>query len=117
MERMHELVTAINATGTTLILMLFAIFLGIWLNRRDVNQLRADTKGEIAQLRADMNLGRADTKGEIAQLRADMNLGFARVDSRFNAMDARIDRIHEDFGVFHHTLGQHDARLDALEKE
>jgi hypothetical protein len=38
------------------------------------------------------------------------------INARFNAMDARIDRIHNDFAQFHHTQGQHDSRLDALER-
>lgn len=96
---MHEFVTAINGTGTTLILMLLAIFLGIWLNRRDVDQLRTDLSARI-----DNGFAKVDAR-------------FNAVDARFNAMAARIDRIHEDFGHFHHTQGQHDARLDALEEK
>ncbi len=36
---MHEFVTAMNGTGTTLIAMLLAVFIGIWLNDRGLGKL------------------------------------------------------------------------------
>jgi hypothetical protein len=71
-----------------------AILLGILLNQRGLEQLKSEM---------DRRFNAVDQR-------------FNAVDARFNAIDARIDRIHADFGNFQRTLGQHDARLDAVEK-
>ena len=36
--------------------------------------------------------------------------------SRLDRLEARLDRIKADLREFYRTLGQHDARLDNLEK-
>jgi hypothetical protein len=36
--------------------------------------------------------------------------------SRMDRLEARLDRIKADLREFYRTLGQHDARLDNLEK-
>ncbi|MGA3263557.1 MAG: hypothetical protein ABSC47_05875 [Terracidiphilus sp.] len=36
--------------------------------------------------------------------------------SRMDRLEARLDRIESDLREFYRTLGQHDARLDNLEK-
>jgi hypothetical protein len=36
--------------------------------------------------------------------------------SRMDRLEARLDRIEADLREFYRTLGQHDARLDNLEK-
>jgi chaperonin cofactor prefoldin len=51
-----------------------------------------------------------------------------RIESRLDKIDARIDRLqaemtvlrtemHREFEEFYRTLGQHDARIDNLEKQ
>jgi len=35
----------------------------------------------------------------------------------FYFLSSRIDRIGDDLKQFHRTLGQHDARLDSIEKK
>ena len=39
-----------------------------------------------------------------------------RLDSRMDRIEARLDRIEADLREFYPSLGQHDARLDNLEK-
>jgi hypothetical protein len=97
---MHDFVTAINGTGTTLIIMLLAYLGGIWINQRGVDKLEAQMNARFNTVDAKFNAVEAK---------------FNTVEARFNSLDARIDRIHQDFASFHHTLGQHDARLDNLE--
>ncbi len=40
-----------------------------------------------------------------------------RINSRFNALDARTDRIFSEFGTFHSIQGEHKAKLEELEKK
>ena len=40
----------------------------------------------------------------------------SRLGSRIDRLEARLDRIEADLREFYRTLGQHDARLDNLEK-
>ena len=39
-----------------------------------------------------------------------------RLEHRMDRLEARLDRIEADLREFYRTLGQHDARLDNLEK-
>jgi len=39
-----------------------------------------------------------------------------RIDSRFNRVESRLDRIEADLREFFRTVGQHEIRMDALEK-
>jgi hypothetical protein len=41
---------------------------------------------------------------------------FDRLEGRVDRIEARLDRIKADLREFYRTLGQHDARLDNLEK-
>jgi hypothetical protein len=56
------------------------------------------------------------------------NQGLTRLENRLDKTDARIDRVqteitamrsefHREFEQFYRTLGQHDARIDNLEKQ
>lgn len=67
------------------------IILGILLNRSDVKELRAALAAESASLRSEI----ASTRTEIANLRSEF---------------------HQEFREFYRTLGQHDIRIDHLEK-
>lgn len=49
------------------------------------------TDERLDDLRADMGKGFDEVKGEIKDLRKEMNEGFARVDSKFDALDNRFD--------------------------
>jgi hypothetical protein len=39
-----------------------------------------------------------------------------RTEQRFNRVEGRLDRIEADLREFYRTIGQHDSRLDGLEK-
>ena len=39
-----------------------------------------------------------------------------RMDARMGRIEARLDRLEADLREFYRTLGQHEARLDNLEK-
>ena len=41
---------------------------------------------------------------------------FDSVESRFDRVESRLDRLEADLRQFYRTLGQHDSRLDSLEK-
>ncbi len=42
---------------------------------------------------------------------------FDQQDGRFDRLEAKVDRMDTTLHEIHLMLGQHDARLDALEKE
>jgi hypothetical protein len=37
--------------------------------------------------------------------------------SRFSAIDARLDRMQADLSQFYRDLGRHDAKIESLEKK
>ena len=39
-----------------------------------------------------------------------------RLEARMDKFEARLDRLEADLREFYRTLGQHDARIDGLEK-
>jgi len=39
-----------------------------------------------------------------------------RTDRRFDRVEGRLDRIEADLREFYRTIGQHEIRMDALEK-
>jgi archaellum component FlaC len=39
-----------------------------------------------------------------------------RMENRMDRIESRLERIEADLREFYRTLGQHDARLDNLEK-
>ena len=67
------------------------IILGILLNRSDVKELRVEIRG----LRGEMTSEIGALRAEIANLRSEF---------------------HHEFREFYRTLGQHDVRIDNLEK-
>jgi hypothetical protein len=55
---------------------------------------------------------RSDTK----ELRAEMNARFNAVDARFNKVEDHLGRIDADLRQFYHLTGKLEARMDSLEK-
>lgn len=53
----------------------------------------------------------------LRDLRNDMTGLRNEIITRFAGTDARLDRVQADLAQFYRTLGQHDAKLDALEKK
>ena len=45
-----------------------------------------------------------------------MDSRFSQVESRFDRVETRLDRLKADLRGFYRSLGQHDSRLDAIEK-
>jgi hypothetical protein len=41
---------------------------------------------------------------------------FDQIDARFNRVESRLDRIEADLREFYRTIGQHEIRMDTLEK-
>jgi endonuclease III len=39
-----------------------------------------------------------------------------RTDTRFSRVESRLDRIEADLREFYRTIGQHEVRMDTLEK-
>jgi hypothetical protein len=70
---MHEFWTGVNGSGATLIAMLLAVFIGIWLNNRGLDKL--ETKFD--KLDAKMDAG-------FASLRSEIHAGFLSVEKSFS---------------------------------
>lgn len=88
---MHDFLTAINGTGTTLIAMLIAVFLGIWLNNRGLDKL---------ELKVDKLEGKMDAR-------------FGAIDARFNRLEEKLDG---DLRAVFVAQALQDYRLQLLEK-
>ena len=50
------------------------------------------------------------------RLESSLGARMDRIESRMDRLEARLDRIEADLREFFRSLGQHDARLDNLEK-
>ncbi len=74
---------------------LITILAGLFFNRTEMQQLRADMKADMRELRSEM-------KSEIAELRSEMN--------------ARFDRVDAELRYFHGLTGKLEGRIDAIEK-
>lgn len=77
---------------------LLAILFGILLNQRATDKVEA----------------------KVDKLETKMDTRFSTVDARIDRMqseiDARLDRMQADLSQFYRDLGDHGARIDALEK-
>jgi hypothetical protein len=71
---------------------LLVILFGILWNQQGLRDLRAEMRNEIGSLRGDMS-------------------------ARFNGVDGRLDRMQSDLSQFYRDLGDHGARIDAIEKK
>ena len=76
------------------------LFAGIWLNRRDFSELKADMNRQHGELRADMNR-------QNGELRADMN-------RKFDEVNRRLDRIDGDLKEFYGADKQMEGRMNEL---
>jgi len=92
---------------TQAIIMLAAIFgVFLWLrndikdNRKEIDRLRADMKGDMNQLRddmkGDMNQLRADMKDDMNQLRADLQGDMRRIESKVDGLDSRLRAVESE---------------------
>ncbi len=52
----------------------------------------------------------------VDKLEAKVDKLEARIETRFNIIEARLDRMQADLSQFYRDLGDHGARIEALEK-
>jgi hypothetical protein len=75
---------------------LITILAGLFFNRTEMQQLRAELKADMRELRNEMN---------------------ARFDRMDAEMNARFDRVDAELRYFHGLTGKLEGRIDALEKQ
>lgn len=73
----------------------FVILFGILLNQRAVDKLEA---------RMDARFNTVDAR-------------FNGVDGRFEGVNGRLDRMQADLAHFYQTLGEHEAKIEALMRD
>ncbi|HEY0796005.1 MAG TPA: hypothetical protein VGD64_09515 [Acidisarcina sp.] len=83
-------------------LVIAAILAGILLNRYDVKELRGDT-----------NRGLDKLESRLDKVQGDLS---TRLDRVHGELSGRLDRMQADLSQFYRTAGQHETRLDTLEK-
>jgi predicted RNase H-like nuclease (RuvC/YqgF family) len=92
---------------------LLAILGGILFNNHALDLLRRDLKETKHELRGEIK----DIRSEIRDVRAEIK------DVRNEVLDIRKDitslrsEMHREFEQFYRTLGQHDAKIEILEKQ
>ena len=82
---------------------LLVVLVGLIYNGQQVRELRGEMRGMRDELRGEMHGMRDELRGDIQRLTT--------------RMDLRLDGLHHDLTEFSREQGQHDARLDALEKQ
>jgi len=55
-------------------------------------------------------------RSDIKELRAEMNARFSNVNARFDKIEDRLNQIDADLRQFYHLTGKLEGRIDALEK-
>ncbi len=83
-----------------MVLLFLGILGGIWLNRRD-----------FADLKADMNRQFSDVNHCIDRVENDLKADMSR---QFNEVNRRLDRADDDLKVFHSVTGKLDGRIDEI---
>lgn len=92
------------------ILILFSIFVGILLNRRDSTLLREDMNRRFADFRTEM-----DIRFRAVEQRFDeMSRRFGDMDRRLDAIDRRLNLIESDQKQFFKETGEIQGRLNEL---
>lgn len=95
-----------SMTNVQFFVLLGTVLAGVIWQRADYHQL----SGRIDRVNTDLS-GRMDRiEGRIDRINTDLS-------GRMDHIEGRIDRISDDLKLFYRTLGQHDARLDNIEKK
>ncbi len=84
------------------LLIVFSVFLGILLNRREVTSLKEDMNKQFERSKEDMNK-------QFQSSKEDMNKQFERV-------DRRLTLIENDQKQFFQVTGKMDGRIDELSR-
>jgi len=96
---------------------LIAILGGIFFNNHALIRVETRLDGRLERLEINFNTEIKDVRNEIKDVRNEIK------DLRTEIKDVRTDltslrtEMHREFEQFYRTLGQHDARLDNLEKQ
>jgi hypothetical protein len=72
-----------------------------------IDSMSSVLHGKIDGVGNELN-GKIDSMGNVLH---------GKIDGSANSTNARIDRISDDLKQFYRTLGEHEARLDNLEKK
>ena len=89
---------------------LLAILGGTFFNNQALLRLEARIDGRIDRLESEHKQTRDQLRGEIKDVRHDIK------ELRTDVTSLRSE-IHREFEQFYRTLGQHDAKIEALEKQ
>lgn len=92
---------------TQAIVMLAAIFgVFLWLrndikeNRKEIDKLRTEMKGDVNQLRAEMKDDiqqlRSDMQNDTQQLRSDMQGDLRRIETKVDGLDTRLRAVESE---------------------
>ena len=84
----------------------FVILFGILLNQRAVDKLEARMEARFNAV--DVRFNAVDARFNAVEAR------FNGVEGRFEGVNARLDRMQADLAHFYQTLGEHEAKIDAL---
>jgi guanylate kinase len=108
---MHELFASLSGLAP-LVVMLLAIFAGIFLNQRAVDKLekRIDDRFNDSEKRMDARFDAVDRRFDA------VNQRFDAVNERFGRIDSQLDAINAELRYFHGVTGGLGARVDILEK-
>jgi predicted nucleic acid-binding Zn-ribbon protein len=85
---------------------LIAILGGIFFNNQSLARVETRLDGRLDRLENNLK----DFRGEIRDLRGEIK------DIRNNLKDLRSE-MHREFEQFYRTLGQHDAKIEIIEKQ
>ncbi len=109
---MHDALTI----GIPVLVILF----GILFNQRGLDKLEARLDGRMNGFE-----GRMDRLGErIDRVHAELTIRLDRMQSDINSLldrmqsdlGGRLDRMQSDLGMFHRTMGEHEADIEYLKK-
>lgn len=80
-----------------------AILFGILWNQQGLRDLRNEMFARFNSTDSRIDRTQADLDGRLDRMQSDLN--------------GRLDRMQADLSQFYRTLGQHDAKLEVLEKK
>jgi hypothetical protein len=93
------------------------ILAGILFSRQDVKELRLEVSSLRSELHSELGRVQADLHSELGRVQADLRSEIGRVQADLRSeLGGKIDRVQADLAQFYRSLGQHDVRIENLEK-
>jgi predicted nucleic acid-binding Zn-ribbon protein len=89
---------------------LLAILGGMFFNSQALARVEARIDGRVDRLQSEVKQTRDELRGETKDIRGDIR------DLRTEMTSLRTE-MHREFEQFYRTLGQHDAKIEALERQ